>query len=559
MAGTGTGLVTSTPSGIACLSGTCAYDFDFGTTVTLTPEPSSDSTFTSLTCDPEYSLDGNEVTITGNISCIATFKRNLHNLTLQKSGEGDGIVSSVSNPESESNIYCQSGCTESIAQIPDGSTVTLTAHKNPGSIFTGWSGPCSGTDDCIVTMYDHVTVVANFETDPAFVLNAKAIIVAGGVHSSNSLWPAINNSANHAYSVLLTQGFSHNKIQYLNALENDVDGDGEFDTDGGSTLANLQEALTSWANTPETEDVVIFMIGHGETEKFIIDISDQGQVDLYADELKGWLDTLQQTISGRIILVYEACFSGSFVEPLAHGVNPDSDRIVITSSEEDEQAILLANGLNSFTYQFWVGVHNGHYVVKAFTDAYSMMNIYPHYQSAQVDVNSDGLSNEANDSIPPEICIGICSGVFPASHTPVITGFFPSQTLRKPTAMLWADVDSSWTIGRVWAVVYPPNYNPSAPYRAGEIQVVDLIDDNDDKRFEGLFTFTERGEYTVAFYAMNDINGMQFTSYPVISLVQSPGAFPWIFLTPILGATHNSLNRDNGELPVETNNVDIVQ
>ena len=75
-------------------------------------------------------------------------------LLVSKSGTGDGKV--TSNP---SGIDCGSTCAETYEQ---GSTVTLTATPSSGSIFTDWSGACSGTGDCVMTMDDNKSVTATF-------------------------------------------------------------------------------------------------------------------------------------------------------------------------------------------------------------------------------------------------------------------------------------------------------------------------------------------------------------------------------------------------------------
>ena len=48
-------------------------------------------------------------------------------------------------------------------QFRKGEAITLTAYPNPGSVFTGWSGACTGTDDdCTVKMDWDRTVTARF-------------------------------------------------------------------------------------------------------------------------------------------------------------------------------------------------------------------------------------------------------------------------------------------------------------------------------------------------------------------------------------------------------------
>lgn len=69
-----------------------------------------------------------------------------HTLTVQKSGDGTGTVTS-----SPSGINCGATCSASFAA---NTTVTLTAAASGGSsVFTGWTGACSGTaSTCTVTM-----------------------------------------------------------------------------------------------------------------------------------------------------------------------------------------------------------------------------------------------------------------------------------------------------------------------------------------------------------------------------------------------------------------------
>lgn len=87
-------------------------------------------------------------------------------LDLQKSGVGSGTV--TSDP---AGIACGSTCS---AYFPQGGTVTLTATPAAGSTFTGWSGDCSGTGTCEVTMDSTRQVGAAFtRAAPAVSLTAR--------------------------------------------------------------------------------------------------------------------------------------------------------------------------------------------------------------------------------------------------------------------------------------------------------------------------------------------------------------------------------------------------
>ena len=74
-------------------------------------------------------------------------------LTTGTSGTGSGTVAS-----SPAGTSCGSGC----LSFGAGTTVTLTATPNTGSTFAGWSGACSGTGSCTVTMNSNQAVNAAF-------------------------------------------------------------------------------------------------------------------------------------------------------------------------------------------------------------------------------------------------------------------------------------------------------------------------------------------------------------------------------------------------------------
>lgn len=68
--GAGSGVVTSSPTGIACPTSTCSANFSVGTTVTLTAQPNSGSSFSSWSgCD---STSGNICVVTMNAARTIT-------------------------------------------------------------------------------------------------------------------------------------------------------------------------------------------------------------------------------------------------------------------------------------------------------------------------------------------------------------------------------------------------------------------------------------------------------------------------------------------------------
>lgn len=76
------------------------------------------------------------------------------NRTLSVNFVGSGSVTS-----SPGGIDCNANCS---AEFSDGTSVTLTATAAAGFEFSGWSGACSGTGNCSITLSSNQTVTATF-------------------------------------------------------------------------------------------------------------------------------------------------------------------------------------------------------------------------------------------------------------------------------------------------------------------------------------------------------------------------------------------------------------
>jgi hypothetical protein len=94
-------------------------------------------------------LDGlGGVTLRGRV--LTTWAR----LEVARAGRGAGAVTSA-----PAGIACGAACS---AAFDAGATVTLTAAPDADSVFGGWSGPCTGTGPCTVTMDAARSVTATF-------------------------------------------------------------------------------------------------------------------------------------------------------------------------------------------------------------------------------------------------------------------------------------------------------------------------------------------------------------------------------------------------------------
>ncbi len=154
----GSGTVTSSPAGINC-GNTCSASFATNSTVTLTANPASGSTFSGWSGACSGISTTCTVSMRANQSAKAVFAIQTYPLSVSISGDGSGTVSS-----SPAGINCGSACTTSFAV---NSAITLTASPASGSTFSGWGGACSGTGTCTVSMGAAKSVAAQFTKIPS--------------------------------------------------------------------------------------------------------------------------------------------------------------------------------------------------------------------------------------------------------------------------------------------------------------------------------------------------------------------------------------------------------
>ena len=114
-----------------------------------------------------YTLgDGRGGTATAEVSVnVATY-------TLNVTKTGNGRVTST-----PPGIDCGKSCS---ADFVNGSTVTLVAHPDPGWTLGGWSGACTGTGPCTVSMDSAASVNADFLPPPPTPGSTANLSLASG-------------------------------------------------------------------------------------------------------------------------------------------------------------------------------------------------------------------------------------------------------------------------------------------------------------------------------------------------------------------------------------------
>jgi hypothetical protein len=163
--GLGSGNVTFNPAASSAGGGL----FTANSNVTLTAAPSATSIFsgwsgscsgTSLTCT--IRADANK---TANAAFDTTYA-----VAVTLAGTGSGSVS-ASPPG---------------PRYAPGTSVTLTAAAASGSVFSGWSGDCSGSSvSCVLIMSNNRSAVATFQPVPQFTLSVTTSGSGSGTVTRN--------------------------------------------------------------------------------------------------------------------------------------------------------------------------------------------------------------------------------------------------------------------------------------------------------------------------------------------------------------------------------------
>jgi hypothetical protein len=284
------------------------------------------------------------------------------------------------------------------------------------------------------------------------------------------------------------QGYKDEDIYFLSPVSFSLG------VDGTATLSNLQYALTTWG-TQSTEDLVVYLVGTGAYGSFQINPTET----LTTTQLDTWMDTLQSSISGKVTVVYDGDYAGSFVPNLAPPGG--KQRIVIASTTGSQGAHFLSNGDISFSKYFWRKVLNGANVRDAFVQARGAME-YCAGQSGGLDDTGNGVANEkADGNVARYYTLGV--GIMLAGDDPVIGSVVPGQTLHgTTTASVWAEnITTTGSIQKVWAVVSAPGYLQEMG--GGSVSTVELTDAGGGHYEGSLSGLTTYGRYEVGVYAMD--------------------------------------------------------
>lgn len=349
------------------------------------------------------------------------------------------------------------------------------------------------------------------------------IIVAGRNQEGDFLQTQIHNITNRVYRLWRNQGFPANRIRYLATdLNLDPDKDGKPDVDGLPDNANLRQAITEWAVSQlgGQQNLTLYLMDHGGYDKLYLD--EPRRERLSPADLDQWLTDLQRAVPGvRITVIIEACNAGSFIDPDKSISKPG--RVVMTSAGAYELAWATNSGA-LFSDTLLDGLAQGKTLLGAFHEAQANTKQSPSAQTPWLDDDGDTTPNDGDDgALAAQLSFRV-AGAFDRTST-LWQPYIVQGAVRDATDTrreIWAEVRDDGKVESVWAVIYPPSYQPPTNREElgnGPPPITLQARGNDE--YAGLYgAFTEAGDYRILIYALDD-DGL---SSPIKSITFNNGS-----------------------------------
>ncbi|MFX0034775.1 MAG: C13 family peptidase [Candidatus Hermodarchaeota archaeon] len=300
----------------------------------------------------------------------------------------------------------------------------------------------------------------------AVSLGLAAWIIIAGDRSDHDKLALIRNGCDQAYEALINRGFSATDIYYLDPAYSTAGNPQSIYRDTDTTHTNIQNAITTWAagKVDSTHGLGIYMFDHGGNGHMCI----PGTPELTDTDLNTWLNTLEtSTACNRVLIIYEACHAGSFINPVSK-----SNRIILTATDIDHGSYTNpAFDWATFSEGFWSSIIQCKTIGKAFEDAEAYVESVGDgdIQFPWIDDNHDELGHETDafghlpnggdgdDALDYWIGTGTnCPTIFIAAWT--LRVFINLSSFIIPT---WTIIDTNTLVERVYVRVLPPNWTPT--------------------------------------------------------------------------------------------------
>ncbi|MEK8018103.1 MAG: two-component regulator propeller domain-containing protein, partial [Candidatus Parabeggiatoa sp.] len=401
-----------------------------------------------------------------------------------------------------------------------------------------WIGTAGGLAHLTFGQKIQVCTQINTETCDALLTGKRAaiIIAGGGAQRTNSIWDATEAISNRIYNVFSDRGFEKSEIYYLSPKPwADFNGDGFNDNitrtpeKRGLIVEDVRTAF-KWAKTGGKLDqpLYVFFVDHGGPNKLLL----AKDIEMQASEFKSILDDYQNLTGNKVILVIEACYSGSLVKTLAA-----SNRAIISSAKDDELAYIVEK--QGFTHFFvnnlWRGMNfleafnlalpkqkdlRGKLGQKNYGAANSTINTT---QTPQLDDNADGIFTTDDGQWLEQVYV---NGNFQTLDITLAVESLTTSTplLVEQAIMLKAKATTAvGQVERVWAVVRPPKINlvldsngtPILAYPSFNLHKTEVENVWQSSWNDAVYN----GDYEISFYAKDNEGNIEISEEAVVITV----------------------------------------
>jgi DNA-binding beta-propeller fold protein YncE len=220
----------------------------------------------------------------------------------------------------------------------------------------------------------------------------------------------IVKNTKQVYDTFLYQGYNKDDIYYTANI----------------SIGDIENRVADFSNIKwienNTQELVIYLVGAGNENGLNLNETES----LRFEQLKKWLDALQQHIPDIVItVVYEGENSG-YLLPVLKGSPVDKKRIVISSNGINDKGYVE----NEFSTLFWQEIFKGLTVLDAFNNVQKLLEV------PQLDDNGDGIYStkkirDGRLASKHTIGIGIGRAELPSSQKlPPIQPLFQNERLQ---------------------------------------------------------------------------------------------------------------------------------
>ena len=196
---TTSGTLKAGSASVTCTAGnTCdstGGTYTDGSVVTLTAAPATGQDFSGWGGSCQGTSTTCVVTMNQARTVTALFATGTYLLSVNFDGLGTGSVTGGSPAINCANTGGSVSGT-CVNSYTGGTSVTLTATPDPKMLFVGWSGACTGTSTCVVTVNSATNVIATFDIDPELTVKIASTSGSKTVTSNVGGINCVSDNAN---------------------------------------------------------------------------------------------------------------------------------------------------------------------------------------------------------------------------------------------------------------------------------------------------------------------------------------------------------------------------